>query len=52
MASMKKNMKLKGRLKSYMQTSIYLGLLLVAVNLLIYILDVPSGLVLTCFTLF
>ena len=52
MASMKKNMKLTGRLKSYMQTSIYLGLLLVAVNLLIYILDVPSGLVLTCFTLF
>ena len=52
MASMKKNMKLKGRLKSYMQTSLYLGLLLVAVNLLIYILDVPSGLVLTCFTLF
>ena len=52
MDSMKKNMKLKGRLKSYMQTSIYLGLLLVAVNLLIYILDVPSGLVLTCFTLF
>ncbi|MGN0377756.1 MAG: DHH family phosphoesterase [Suilimivivens sp.] len=45
-------MKLKGRLKSYTQTSIYLGLLLVAVNLLIYILDVPSGLVLTCFTLF
>lgn len=52
MASKKKNMKLKGRLKSYMQTSVYLGLLLVAVNLLIYILDVPSGLVLTCFTLF
>lgn len=52
MASTKKNMKLKGRLKSYTQTSIYLGLLLVAVNLLIYILDVPSGLVLTCFTLF
>ena len=52
MASMKKNMKLKGRLKSYMQTSIYLGLLLVAVNLLVYILDVPSGLVLTCFALF
>lgn len=52
MTSKKKNMKLKGRLKSYMQTSIYLGLLLVAVNLLIYILDVPAGLVLTCFTLF
>jgi c-di-AMP phosphodiesterase-like protein len=52
MTSTKRNMKLKGRLKSYTQTSIYLGLLLVAVNLLIYILDVPSGLVLTCFTLF
>lgn len=52
MASKKKNMKLKGRLKSYTQTSIYLGLLLVAVNLLIYILNIPAGLVLTCFTLF
>jgi len=52
MTSTKKKMKLKGRLKSYMQTSIYLGLLLVAINLLIYILDVPSGLVLTGFTLF
>lgn len=52
MASTKRNMKLKGRLKSYTQTSLYLGFLLVAVNLLVYILDVPSGLVLTCFTLF
>ena len=32
MASKKKNMKLKGRLKSYTQTSLYLGFLLVAVN--------------------
>jgi len=52
MASTKRNMKLKGRLKSYTQTSLYLGFLLVAVNLLVYILDVPSGLILTCFTLF
>ena len=52
MASKKRNMKLKGRLKSYTQTSLYLGFLLVAVNLLVYILDVHSGLVLTCFTLF
>lgn len=52
MTSNKKKMKLKGRLKSYTQTSIYLGLLLGAVNLLVYILDIPSGLVLTCFTLF
>ena len=52
MASKKKNMKLKGRLKSYTQTSLYLGFLLVAVNLLVYILNISSGLVLTCFTLF
>ena len=52
MASKKKNMKLKGRLKSYTQTSLYLGFLLVAVNLLVYILNISSGLVVTCFTLF
>ena len=52
MASKKRNIKLKGSLKIYTQTSLYLGFLLVAVNLLVYILDVPSGLVLTCFTLF
>ncbi len=51
MASKKKNVKLKGRLKSFTQMSFYLGILLVAVNLLIYILDVKAGLVLTCFTL-
>ena len=51
MASIKKNMKLKGRLKSFTQTSLYLGFLLIAVNLLIYILNVSAGLVLTCFTL-
>lgn len=52
MASKKKNMKLKGRLKSFTQTSLYLGFLLVAVNLLVYILNISSGLVVTCFTLF
>lgn len=52
MTSMKKNMKLKGRLKNFTQTSLYLGFLLIGVNLLIYIFDVSAGLVLTCFTLF
>ncbi len=51
MASKKKNMKLKGRLKSFTQMSFYLGILLVAVNLMIYIIDVTAGLILTCFTL-
>ena len=52
MTSKKKNLKLKGRLKSYTQMAFHLGMLLVAVNLLIYITDVTAGLILTCFTLF
>lgn len=51
MASMKKNMKLKGRMRSFTQTSLYLGFLLIIVNLLVYILDVSSGLVVSGFTL-
>ena len=44
-------MKLKGRLKKYMQTSLYLGLLLAVVNLVVYLINIPSGLVVTCFVL-
>lgn len=52
MSPKKKTMKLKGRLKSFTQTSLYLGFLLVAVNLLVYLFDVSAGLVITCYTLF
>lgn len=52
MTSKKKTMKLKGRLKSFTQTSIYLGFLLVAVNMVVYLFDVSAGLVVTCFALF
>lgn len=52
MSPKKKTMKLKGRLKSFTQTSLYLGFLLVAVNMVVYLLDVPAGLVVTCFALF
>ncbi|MDO4464845.1 MAG: DHH family phosphoesterase [Bacillota bacterium] len=34
-----------------MQTSLYLGVLLAIVNLMVYLLNVPSGLVVTCFLL-
>lgn len=51
MSPLRKRIKLKGRLKRYVQTSIYLGLLLVIVNLLVYLINVPSGLVVTCFLL-
>ena len=51
MAPLKSKMKLKGRLKKYMQTSLYLGLLLAVVNLVVYLINIPSGLVVTCFVL-
>ena len=49
---MKNTVKLKGRLKSYLQSSLYLGFLLIAVDVLIYLIDYRAGLVLTCFILF
>lgn len=50
---MKKNkrVKLKGRLKIYTQTSLYLGVLLLLVDIGIYFLDVRAGLLLSGFLL-
>ncbi|MBD5473399.1 MAG: DHH family phosphoesterase [Lachnospiraceae bacterium] len=48
---MKSKIKLKGRMKRYVQTSLYLGFLLAIVNLVVYLINVPSGLVITCFAL-
>ena len=45
----KKRIRLKGRLRIYMQTSLYLGILLLVVNIGIYFLDYRAGLLLTCF---
>ena len=49
---MKNNVKLKGRLKSYLQSSLYLGFLLVAVDVLIYMIDYRAGLALSAFLIF
>lgn len=51
MSPLKSKIKLKGRMKRYVQTSLYLGFLLVIVNLVVYLINVPSGLVITCFAL-
>ena len=40
---MKQRIKLKGRLKAYLQTALVLGGLLAIVNIGIYILDIRSG---------
>ncbi len=49
---MKNTVKLKGRMKTYLQFSLYLGFLLAAVDILIYLLDYRAGLVLTAFLIF
>lgn len=51
MSPLKNKIKLKGRLKRYVQTSLYLGFLLVIVNLVVYLINVPAGLIVTCFAL-
>ena len=45
-------MKLKGRMKSYLQSSLYLGFLLAVVDVLVYMLDYRAGLVVTAFLIF
>lgn len=49
MKKKKKSVKLKGRLRIYMQTSLYLGILLLLVDVGIYFLDIRAGFLLTCF---
>ncbi|MCH5264002.1 MAG: DHH family phosphoesterase [Lachnospiraceae bacterium] len=49
---MKNSVKLKGRLKSYLQSSLYLGLLLIVVDVLIYMIDYRAGMVLSGFIIF
>ena len=48
---MKNKIKIKGMLRTYLQSSLYLGILLAVVNLVIYIFDYRGGLLLSCFVL-
>ena len=49
---MSKKIKLKGRLKTYLQSSLLLGILLAAVDIWIFMIDLRAGAALTCFTVF
>ena len=44
---MKKRIKLKGRIKSYIQFGIYLGLLLCIVDVAVFTIDIRAGIILT-----
>lgn len=47
---MKKRIKLKGRIKTYIQFSIYLGVLLCAVDVAMFLIDLRAGAFLTAYT--
>lgn len=49
---MKTRLKVKGHLRSYMRFSIYLGLLLLAVNAAIFLVNIQAGALLCVFTVF
>ena len=47
----KTKIRIKGALRTYLQCSVYLGILLALLNLAIYLLDYRAGLLLSCFVL-
>lgn len=49
---MKKRIKLKGRIKTYMQFSIYLGILMLAVDAAMFLINLQAGILLTGFVVF
>ncbi len=49
---MKKRIKLKGRIRTFIKFSIYLGLLLCLVNAALYLIDYRAGILLSCFVIF
>ncbi len=49
---MKNSVKLKGRLKTYMMYSIYLGIVLVLVNIGVFLIDVQAGFLVSAFVVF
>lgn len=49
---MKKRIRLKGKLRIYLQASMIMGILLAFVNIGVYMFDYRAGLLLTCFLIF
>ena len=47
----KTKIRIKGVLRTYLNVSVYLGILLAMINLAIYLIDYRAGLVLSCFVL-
>ena len=47
----KTKIRIKGALRTYLNVSVYLGIMMAVVNLAIYLIDYRAGLVLSCFVL-
>lgn len=51
MKNSKSKIRIKGALRTYLNVSVYLGILLAVINLSIYLLDYRAGLVISCYVL-
>ena len=51
MKNSKSKIRIKGALRTYLNVSVYLGILLAVINLSVYLLDYRAGLVLSCYVL-
>lgn len=49
---MKNKVKIKGTLKTYLQASVYLGILLCVISVAVWFFDYRAGILLTCFAVF
>ena len=47
----KSKIRIKGALRTYLNVSVYLGIFLAIINLLVYLLDYRAGLVISCYVL-
>ena len=51
MKNSKSKIRIKGALRTYLNVSVYLGILLAIINLSVYLLDYRAGLVISCYVL-
>ena len=49
---MKNHIKIKGRIKTYLNFTIYLGVLLCVISMAVAMIDVTAGIIVSLFTLF
>ena len=51
MKNNKSKIRIKGALRTYLNVSVYLGIFLAVINLLVYLVDYRAGLIVSCYVL-